>query len=346
MARTIARRRGTRRRVARSRGPGGRFVSRRSKGTVRRRRRGRNPRGYVKVGRRWRKITKYARRHKRGRRRGQIRGYRLPRTYRKRRRHARRNPGHDDNPRRGHRHHRHARHNPRRRRYYRRNPARSYRLASDPIGAIKAALSEAFSMDTLEALFHTGLGFGGVAIGGRLLYRKVIPSLGESALGRVGVMAGTTVLGTALMGFVTKNKALTTRFLAGGLLATLWQGLSEILPESAKEFVPTLGDAPETEEFRRAIEKEVLKELRGGGVQEYMAPAGAEGISEYIQPAGIQETYLRPAGQETYLTQVQGEEATMGSFLTSSEVERVEARPSGVGEAFDEFSRVSMAERF
>lgn len=335
MARSIARRRGRRRRVAR--GPGGRFVSRRR--TVRRGRRrrnpGSNPSGYIKVGRRWRKITKYARRRKRGRRRGTIRGFAFPKRYR-RRRYARRNPYHA----------RRRRYSRPRRRYYRRNPARAVRLSADPIGAIKAALSEAFSMDTLEALFHTGLGFGGVAAGGRLLYRKVIPALGESAIGRIGTMAGATVLGTALIGIVTKNRSLTTRFLAGGLLATLWQGLSEALPESAKEFIPTLGDAPETEEFRKAIEKEVLRELRGGGVQEYLAPAGAEGLMEYIQPAGVEETYLTPAGTEAYLTASEGEGATMGAFLTEREVDRVALQPSGVGEPFDEFARSSMPERF
>ncbi|MGH9317728.1 MAG: hypothetical protein ACRD1P_11565 [Thermoanaerobaculia bacterium] len=341
MARTIARRRGRRRRVGRS--ASGRFVSR-SRPRVRRRRRGRNPSGYVKVGRRWRKMTKYARRRKRGRRRGQIRGFRFPRSYRRRRRRVRHNPPRSDaNPR---RRRRRVRHNARRRRYYRRNPGRTVRLSADPIGAIKAALSDAFSMDTLEALFHTALGFGGVATLGKIVYKKVIPSFGESGIGRVGTMIGTTIIGSALAGVLTKNRSLTTRVLAGGLLATLWQGLTEILPDSAKEFIPTLGEAPETEEFRKAIEKEVLRELRGGGVQEYLPAAGAEGFSEYIQPAGIEQTYLTPAGQETYLTAAEGEGAMMGSYLTEREVERVEAQPSGVGEAFDEFSRTAMAERF
>jgi len=338
MAKTITRRRVRRRRTARS--ASGRFVSRRSKGTVRRRRRSRNPSGFVKVGRRWRKITKYAKRRRKGRRRGQIRGYRFPRSYRRRRR-VRHNPGNAPRRRR-----RYARHNPRRR-YYRRNPARAVRLSADPIGAIKAALQDAFSMDTLEALFHTGLGFGGVAVGGRLLYKKVIPSLGESGIGRVGTMLGSTILGTAFMGIATKNRNMTTRFLAGGLLATLWQVLSEALPDSAKEFIPTLGEAPETEEFRKAIEKEVLKELRGGGgVQEYLPAAGAEGMIEYIQPAGIMETYLTPAGAETFLTAREGEDATMGAYLTETQTDRVEMQPSGIGEAFDEFARSSMPERF
>lgn len=341
MARSATRRRSGRRRVAR--GAGGKFVSRKRR-VVRRRRSRRNPgnpSGFIKVGRRWRKMTKYARRRRRGSRRGQISGFSFPKRYRRRRSSGRR---------------RYARRNPsvrsyRRRRYARRNPGtRSMRLSSDPIGAIKAALMEAFSMDTLEALFHTGLGFGGVAAGGRLLYKKVIPSFGETAIGRVGTMTGLTVLGTALISMVTKNRAFTARFLAGGALATLWQVLSEALPESAKEFIPTLGAPPETEAFRKAIEKEVLRELRGGSMNEYLQPAGAEGISEYIQPAGVENTYLSPAGSETYLTAVDGDRAidraTMGAFLTENETERVELNPSGVGDPFDEFARTSMPERF
>jgi hypothetical protein len=67
---------------------------------------------------------------------------------------------------------------------------------------------------------------------------------------------------------------------------------------------------------------------------------------EYIQPAGIEETYLTPAGSETYLTAAEGERSTMGAYLTETQTERVEMTPSGIGEAFDEFARSSMPERF
>lgn len=333
MARSIARRRG-RRRILRN--AKGHFVKRSRAGrSIRRRSRRRNPSGYVKVGRRWRKITKYAKRRRRGSRLGQIRGYRFPRSYRRRRRRSSGRIRHRSRSGRRHvrRHHR----------AYRRNPSVSYRLASDPIGAIKAAIAEAFSMDTVEALFHTGLGFGGVAAGARLIYKKVIPSFGETALGRIGTATGLTVLGTALVGMVTKNRAFTARFLAGGALATLWQVLSDVLPDSAKEFIPTLGDA-ETEEFRKAIEKEVLRELKGG-VSDYLPAAGAEGYSTYLRPAGI--SYLRPAGSSAYLTSREGDRAEgMSGYLTSREVDRVEMTPSGVGEAFDEFSRTNLPEQF
>ena len=338
MARTRSRRR-TGRRIRRN--AKGHFVTRRR--STRRRRR--NPSGFIKVGRRWKKITKYARRRRRGSRKGQIRAFKFPKRYRRSRR-VRRNPVVVANPRRSRS--RRARRNPyrRHRRYVRRNPSVAYRLTSDPVAAIKSAIMSAFSMDTVETLFHMGLGFGSSIVVSRTLIKQWLPVLGETAIGRVGGTFGTGVVLTALSSFL-KNSSLTARFLTGSLFATFWQGLSEVVSAyqpQLKEFIPTLSGAPETEEFRRAIEREVLRELKGG-VNEYLPAAGAEGYSTYLRPAGIE--YLRPAGTEAYLTEVGAERAQggMGAFLTDREVSRVEARPSGVGE--DEFGRGdTLPERF
>jgi hypothetical protein len=339
MARTRSRRR-VGRRIRRN--AKGHFVKR-AHTTRRRRRNPMNPSGFVKVGRRWRKITTYAKRRRRGSRRGQIRGFKFPRRYRRSR--ARRNPIAVTNPRR-----RRTRRNPHRRShrrsYARRNPsgARSFRLSSDPIKAVKEAIMSAFSGDTMETLFHLGLGFGSVIPLSRLLIKNLIPTLGTTPYGRVGGTLGVALLGTALAGLVTKDQKLTSRFLAGGLLATLWQGLSEFLPVEAKAYIPTLG-APETDEFRRAIEKEVLKELRGG-VHGYLPAAGSEGLSTYLTPAGIE--YLQPAGSEAYLTETGAERASsgMGAYLTEANSERASAGVGGPGGDFDEFARATLPERF
>lgn len=200
----------------------------------------------------------------------------------------------------------------------------------------------AFSGDTLETLFHLGLGFGSVIPLSRLVIKNLVPQLGTTAYGRIGGTLGVTLLGTALAGIVTKDSKLTSRFMAGGLLATLWQGLTELLPAEAKAYIPTLG-APADDEFRRAIEREVLKELRGG-VSGYLPAAGSEGYSTYLQPAGIE--YLTPAGQEAYLTEQGAEraQAGMGAYLTETGIDRAEAGMGG--EDFDEFSRVTLPERF
>lgn len=197
----------------------------------------------------------------------------------------------------------------------------------------------AFSGDTMETLFHLGLGFGSVIPLSRLVIKNLIPTLGDTAYGRVGGTLGVTLLGTALAGLVSKDSKLTSRYLAGGLLATLWQGLTEFLPVEAKAYIPTLG-APESDAFRRAIEKEVLKELRGGGVHGYMQAAGTEGVTTYMTPAGIE--YLRPAGAEAYLTEVNASraEAGLGAYLTEVGAERAQA---GLG---DEFSRTALPEQF
>lgn len=289
------------------------------------RRRRRNPSGYIRIRRRWRPITRYARRSRRGR----IRSFRFPRTYRRRRR-ARR---YYDNPPRRRRVHRRRRYASNPRRYSRRR----FRLLANPIDAIKSAIEDAFSMDTLETLFHSALGFGGTAVASRLLYKKVIPAIGESAIGRVATTFGTSVLGSGLLAMLTKNSTMATRFMAGGMLTTLWQLLSEILPDEAKEFVPTLGDN-ESPEFRRAIESEVLKELRRSGVS-----ATDEGMSVYVQPAGVEEVYVTAAGTEAYLTERETERAGVSGYLTEREAE---AAVAGVGEPYDEFSAKSLPERF
>ncbi len=334
MARSRTRRR-SRRRM--SRNAKGHFVTRRRRSSRRR-----NPSGFIKVGRRWKKITKFAKRRRRGSRRGQIRAFKFPRRYRRSRR-VRSNPVVVSNPK---RRSRRVRRNPSRRsrRVYR-NPAASFRLASDPIGAIKNAIMSAFSFDTLETLAHMGVGFGGSLFTGKIMATQIAKMTGalESA---PYVKIGSTFLSTlALTGAssLLKNSRLTARVLTGGLFATLWQGLTAIVSGTEfQQFVPTLSGA-ENDEFRRAIESEVLKELRGGGVHGYLPAAGAEGYETYLRPAGIE--YLRPAGSEAYLTEVNSEraQAGMGAYLTEKGIDRAEA---GMGQGDDEFSRRGMPEKF
>lgn len=334
MARTRSRRRG-RRRMARN--AKGHFVKRSTRRTRRSRRR--NPSGFIKVGRRWKKMTKYASRRKRGRRKGQIRGFHFPKRYRRSRRRVRRNPVVVSNPGRRRRRRSHSR---RTYRHVRRNPAASYRLSSDPIGAIKNALMSAFSVDTLETLVQMGLGFGGSITASKFLsaelanrFNFVVPSAAKPL-----VTLASSALLTGLSSFLKKPQ-LSARVLTGGLFATLWQGLSMLVEGTqVQQYVPTLSGA-ETDQFRRAIEKEVLKELRGGGVNGYLRAAGSEGVATYMQPAGIE--YLRPAGSEAYLTEIGAEraQAGMGAYLTEVNAEHAEA---GMGD--DEFSRRGMPEKF
>lgn len=339
MARSRTRRRSRRRTLRNAKGH---FVTRRR---TRRTRRHRNPSGFIKVGRRWKKITKFASRRRRGKKRGQIKGFKFPRRYRRSRsrRRVHRNPVVVSNPRRSRR----VRRNPsrRHRRYVRRNPAVAYRLTSDPIGAIKNAVMSAFSMDTIETLAHMGVGFGGSLWLGKLLYQQpwVPVTLGAPVTKVASTFVST--IGLTALSALLKSPKMTARMLTGGLFATLWTAVSEAVKgTSVEQFVPTLSGA-ETDEFRRAIEKEVLKELRGG-VSDYLPAAGAEGYSTYLRPAGIE--YLRPAGQEAYLTQVNAERANsgMGAFLTEREVSRVDARPSGVGDDETEFGSAGLPERF
>jgi hypothetical protein len=333
MARTRTRRRAGRRRNAK-----GHFMKARRSS----RRRHRNPSGHIKVGRRWRKITKFATRRKRGKRRGQIRGFHFPKRYRRsRRRRVHRNPVVVSNPPRRRRSRRH--HSRRSYRRVHRNPAVSYRLSSDPVTAIKNALMSAFSMDTLESLFQMGVGFGGAMTISKWLY--VQPWMPATAQTASFVQVGSTLISTAVLtgaSVLLKNPKLTARVLTGGLFATLWQAISlAVSGTPAAQFIPTLSGSPETDAFRKAIEAEVLKELKGGGVHGYLRSAGSEGFATYLQPAGIE--YLSPAGSEAYLTQVNASRANagMGAYLTQINSEMANA---GIGhdQGDDEFSRRGM----
>ncbi len=334
MARSRTRRRAGRRM---KRNAKGHFVSKRR---THRRSRRRNPSGFIKVGRRWKKITKYARRRRRGSKRGQISGFKFPRRYRRSRRRVHSNPVVVSNPRRRRRVH----HNPRRSRRVYRNPV--MRLASDPIGAIKNAIMSAFSVDTLETLAHMGVGFGGSLWLGKLIYTQ--PWVPASPSTAPYMQIGSTFVSTLLLtgaSSLLKNSRLTARVLTGGLFATLWQAISQAVSGTQfQQFVPTLSGA-ENDEFRKAIEAEVLKELKGGGVHGYLPAAGAEGYETYLRPAGIE--YLRPAGSEAYLTQVNTERANagMGAYLTQVGAERANAGMGHDG-IEDEFSRRGLPEKF
>jgi hypothetical protein len=196
-------------------------------------------------------------------------------------------------------------------------------LRSNPIAAITDMFKEAFDRDTLETILYTGVGLGGTLAGTQLIAGKegLIPAAGESAIGRILTSVGVSVLGAGVTGMFIDKKA-ATRFLVGGLLGTFLQGLGALIPATsdARKWIPTvgMGQDAETAEFRRAIENEVLKELRGGG------------MSEYIQPAGT-EQYIPAAGSEAYLTEHEAEVATgMGAYLTEHEAEVATGMPTGM----------------
>jgi MFS family permease len=232
----------------------------------------------------------------------------------------------------------------RRSRRARRNPGsyrRRKRLVANPVKALMGAFEQAFSMDTLETLFHTGLGFGGTYAGSKLITTQLIPAM-DTQIGRPAVALGTSIVSSGLVGMVMGPK-LAARWLGGGLLAALFQTLSELIRgTTAATYIPTLGEAPGTSEFRKAIEQEVLKELRGGmsGLDPraiYIKPSGVS----YQPPAGLSK-YMPAAGSSAYLTRREAAKATgMNAFMTQRELIAAQA---GMGAS--EFDPASMTERF
>jgi hypothetical protein len=191
---------------------------------------------------------------------------------------------------------------------------------SDPVKAVMDMVKDAFSKPSLETVVHTGLGFGGALVISKLASRGILNVTSESTIdkvGRVGATFGGTVV-SSLLGSMLLGPQAGARMVIGGLLATLWQGVTEVVKGTAAgDFVPTLGQAVD-EDFRKAVETEVLRSLRrGSGMHAYLTPAGSE---RYLTPAGSAAYFTpRGAGMGAYATERSVIDAGVG---TSSEFGR------------------------
>lgn len=300
----------------------------------------------VKVTRHWRKPTRKRRKARRNAWTGDVAGHsRAAKKGWRGRRRARSNPPRPrarrnqwyGQPR---RHAKAARKGWRRR--ARRNPyhynRRRYRLRKNPLEAILGQFEEAFSGEMLEQVFHTALGFGGaVAVGGMLA--KVIPvDFLKTPEGGI-VATGVSAILLSVVGGMVMDKTAQTRIMAGGLVATALKILGVVLPEEAKEFVPTLGNDTQ---FQQDIQRAVLEELQAGGTQATLAPAGSEA---YLTPAGS-EYYVEAAGTSAYMTPLEAEDATMGAFLTEREAIGAEMGMGLDPVEADEIGRSGQREKF
>jgi hypothetical protein len=204
-------------------------------------------------------------------------------------------------------------------------------LLDNPLAAITSRLEEVFSAEGIGDLLQGMAGFGGSLFLERLLTTKVITAIASP----VGRIAATFVSGIALSTvseYLIPHSA--KKVFAGSLLATGWRALSEIVPAADKATFPVpllAGMGAGEEAFKKAIEHEILKQMRGG-------------VSDYIEPAGINE-YFPPAGMDAYLTTAEAERAALpspgvGAYLTASE-----ALKAGMG-AYDEFAGAGSPEKF
>lgn len=197
----------------------------------------------------------------------------------------------------------------------------------NPFQAVMDVVKDAFARPTLDTAVHTALGFGGTLVAAKLLSSpSVLNATGEATLdkfGRVGITLASNV-GSSLLGSMVLGKVAGARMLVGGLLATIWQGVTELVKGTpAADYVPTLGQAVD-EDFRKAVETEVLRNLRrGGGMSAYLTPAGS---AMYLPPAGS-AAYMTPrgAGMEAFATEHSIVDAGVGAdaeFGRNTEIER------------------------
>lgn len=222
-----------------------------------------------------------------------------------------------------------AKSNPRRRRRRktRRTARRRVSYRRNPLGQIQQAFTDIFSMDTFEQVAQTGLGFAGAVAGTNLLVEQLGVDALKEGWGKVGATAGVAALESGLLHMITKDARLSKRVLVGGMLATLLRALGQVIPADSemRKWVPTLGNR--NGQFRRAIERQVLREMRGSGQGAYYMPAsGSSGLNSYYMPAAGSSAYLTPyelrtaenrsgfAGLGAYLTQKQGSEIDQYGF--------------------------------
>ena len=209
---------------------------------------------------------------------------------------------------------------------WRNNPRRRVRYSRNPLKQIQSAFNEVFSMDTFEQVFQTGIGFGGAIAGTNLLVDNIGVDALKTGWGKVGATAGVSALESGLLHMVTKDARFAKRVLVGGMLATLLRALGQVIPADSelRKWVPTLGNR--NGQFRRAIERQVLREMRGSGNSAYYMPAA--GSSAYYMPAAGSAAYLTPSelrsaenraglagnGMGAYLTAAQGESLDVTGF--------------------------------
>lgn len=281
-----------------------------------------NPKGYIKVRGKKRKITRYVRRRKSG----QIKSFHPPKSWK--RAHSKRKGSHR----------RKGGILRRIKRIFANPPARrsGHRRLSvfnNPAVGIMQSIQRSINVDTLVTVSTQVASFGGVLAASKFVTSKV--AFLNNAIGRVAA----TLLSAVGLSYLANMLVprLAGEVMRMGLFATGYRGLTELVPAEKRAAFPMpllsgMGDASE-EAFKRAIEGEIINRMRrsgAAGVGAYLTAGEADRAgmgqgSYFIQPAGVHE-YVEPAGQ--------------GAYLTAGEAER-----AGMGEVL-EFSRGNMAERF
>ena len=203
---------------------------------------------------------------------------------------------------------------------WRNNPRRAVRYSNNPMKQMQKAFEEVFSMDTFEQVVHTGVGFAGAIAGTNVLVDNIGVDALKSGWGKVGATAGVSAIESGLAHMITKDARLSKRILVGGMLATVLRALGQVIPADSemRKWVPTLGNA--NSQFRRSIERQVLRELRGSGNSAYYLPS--VGSSAYGMPAAGSSAYLTP--KELRKAENRAGLAGMGAYLTAREGEEID----------------------
>ena len=195
----------------------------------------------------------------------------------------------------------------RRRRRYAMNPRRrSRRYSANPSATIMGQLKDIFSVKSVQTIFAGLIGFGGALALPQMAASAVKLDLyfkadAQGSVVRVlssGVATGLLAFAT---GWLTKDRDMVKTVTIGGLIATGWKVLSEMVPADKKATFPIpllagMGDS-QSEAFRRAIEAEIVKQIGVEGYATQDQIARAVGVSGYATPAQLERAAnLTPVG--------------------------------------------------
>lgn len=221
----------------------------------------------------------------------------------------------------------------------------------NPMEALGEAVETTFSTEFWsETVLPMGAGYIGGQFAGGLVY-GLVQKLGGSAVAGSGILpsvarVGSKALGSAAVSaaafFITKDRDVAGKVLAGGLVAVLASIVQEIVGIEAYKSITgmaEIGDmaAELTDELKARIAESVRGEIaRAEGAAGYQAGVNAFVTAESLQPAPYMGPGPRVGEMGVYpsYAQVYGQPGEMSSFVTTQELRTapVAAGSSGVGD--------------
>jgi hypothetical protein len=206
-------------------------------------------------------------------------------------------------------------------------------MMMNPAGTLMSTMKDIFSVKSLQTVLYGFGGFAG-ALGIPQFFLSQTTWWAQPVVRTLAPVVTTGILAT-LAWYALGDRDAVRTVVTGGLVASGWRAVSEVVPASQKASFPIpllagLGDA-QSDAFRRAIEGEIVRQLQ------------SEGLSAYATVDEIRRLGMN--GMGAYATVSDMTRAADGQSGFHGLPQPRTLMPSGVGFA-DEFDPKTMRERF